>query len=62
MDIYERQVIPAGDVRFGNEVLYTGAELQGIYLTQLKPFPLRQRVAELQKVYAGPFEKRRRSA
>ena len=57
LDIYERQVIPTGDVRFGNEVLYTGAELQTIYLTQLKPFPLRQRVAELQKYMQGRLKK-----
>ncbi len=57
LNIYERQVIPAGDVRFGNEVLYTQAELEGIYLTQLKPFPLRQRVAELQKYMQGRLKK-----
>jgi DNA helicase-2/ATP-dependent DNA helicase PcrA len=57
LDIYERQVIPAGDVRFGNEVLYTEAELKAIYLTQLKPFPLRQRVSELQKYMQGRLKK-----
>ncbi len=57
LNIYERQVIPAGDVRFGNEVLYTETELQGIYLTQLKPFPLRQRVTELQKYMQGRLKK-----
>ncbi len=57
LNIYERQVIPKGDVRFGNEVLYTQSELQGIYLTQLSPFPLRQRVAELQKYMQGRLKK-----
>ncbi len=57
LDIYERQVIPRGDVCFGNEVLFTEAELQGIYLTQLKPFPLRQRVMELQKYMQGRLKK-----
>lgn len=57
LDIYERQVIPPGDVTFGNVILYTGAELQGIFLMQLKPFPLRQRVAELQKYMQGRLKK-----
>jgi len=57
LDGYEHQVVPAGDVRFGNEVLYTQAELREIYLTQLKPFPLRQRVTELQKYMQGRLKK-----
>ncbi len=57
LDLYEHQVIPAGDVCFGNEVLYTEDELKTIYLTQLKPFPLSQRVTELQKYMHGRLKK-----
>ncbi len=57
LDIYEHQVIPEGDVRFGNTVLYTHEELTQIYLKQLKPFPLRQRVAELQKYIKTQLQK-----
>lgn len=54
---YEEAVIPPGDVRFGTETLYTQAEIRDIYLKQLKPFPLRQRVAELQKYMATRLKK-----
>ena len=57
LDIYEHQVIPPGDVRFGNAVLYTHEELIQIYLKQLRPFPLRQRVAELQKYIKTQLQK-----
>ncbi len=54
---YEQRVVPEGDVRFGNETLYTQSELREIYLKQLKPFPLRQRVAEVQKYIATRLQK-----
>ncbi len=57
LNTYERQVIPQGDVRFGNAVLYTHEELSQIYLKQLRPFPLRQRVAELQKYIKTQLQK-----
>ncbi len=55
--LYERRVIPQEDVLFGSERLYTKEEITEIYLTQLKPFPLRQRVAELKKYVAGRLKK-----
>jgi len=57
LNTYERHVIPEGDVRFGNVVLYTHEELAQIYLEQLRPFPLRQRVAELQKYIKTQLQK-----
>lgn len=57
LNIYEQQVIPQDDVRFGNAVLYTRDELKQIFLRQLKPFPLRQRVSELQKYIKGQLLK-----
>lgn len=49
LEEYQQRVIPLGDVRFGQAVLYTQEELRQIFLKQLRPFPLRERVRELQK-------------
>ena len=60
----ENEAFPAGDMRFGSAVLYTGEQVRTIVLRELRPFPLYVRLTELQKyvrsrlkTVAGDMEK-----
>ncbi|MBE5803907.1 MAG: hypothetical protein E7316_05285 [Clostridiales bacterium] len=46
---YQAEILPGNGLRFGGHVLYTPEEVQDIFLKQLRPFPLAQRIDELKK-------------
>jgi len=49
LESIENAILPEGDLRFGQAVLFTQAELREIFLRQLRHFPLQVRVSELNK-------------
>ena len=49
LEAFKRRMVPEGDLRFGNQVLYTQEELQDVLLRQLQHFPLADRIAEIRK-------------
>ena len=49
LDTIETTILPEGDLRFGQAVLFTEQELNDIFLGQLKHFPLQVRILELNK-------------
>ena len=49
LDGYQAEILPSNGLRFGGHVLYTPEEVQDIFLKQLRPFPLAQRIDELKK-------------
>ena len=46
---YQAEILPRSGLVFGGHVLYTLEEVQDIFLKQLRPFPLAQRIDELKK-------------
>ncbi len=46
---YQAEILPRSGLVFGGHVLYTPEEVQDIFLKQLRPFPLAQRIDELKK-------------
>lgn len=46
---YQAEILPRSGLVFGGHMLYTPEEVQDIFLKQLRPFPLAQRIDELKK-------------
>lgn len=46
---FQAEILPEGGLRFGGHELYSPEDLRDIFLRQLKPFPLAQRIDELKK-------------
>lgn len=47
---YQAEILPVEGLTFGNQTLLTADDLRDVFLRQLAPFPLAQRIAELRKV------------
>ncbi len=46
---YQAEILPRSGLVFGGHMLYTPEEVKDIFLKQLRPFPLAQRIDELKK-------------
>ena len=46
---FKRRMVPEDDLKFGNQILYTHADLEDVLLRQLQHFPLADRIGELRK-------------
>lgn len=49
LEAYQVEILPRSGLVFGGHVLFTPEEVQDIFLRQLRPFPLAQRIDELKK-------------
>ena len=49
LDTYQAEILPPEGLRFGGHELYSPAEVRDIFLRQLRPFPIAQRIDEMKK-------------